>query len=115
MIASSRGGDHPLWEPILADLVEELTARLQAGQPVDLAGCVRDYPEYAYQLRELLPALEALAGANGNQGPPTQAHSPSARADFSGLRPAANSDRHAGPGLGKVGDYRLLREVGRGG
>jgi hypothetical protein len=49
-------------EPILADLIEELTARLQAGEPVDASACARLYPQYAEQVGELMPALEALAG-----------------------------------------------------
>ena len=53
-------------DPVLAELVEELTMRLQAGQPVDLTECAREYPAYLEQLRELLPALQALAGAGSH-------------------------------------------------
>jgi serine/threonine protein kinase/Tfp pilus assembly protein PilF len=80
----------------LAELVEDLTVRLQAGEPVDLEGVLRGHPDQAADLRRLLPALGMLA-------------------DLS--RPAGSA---AAPGdtptpLGELGDYRLLREVGRGG
>jgi serine/threonine protein kinase len=75
----------------LADLVEELTGRLQAGEPVDPDAVARAYPAYAPQLRELLPALQALAGA------------------------ADPSPRPLAAPLGELGDFRLRREIGRGG
>ena len=87
-------------DPVLAELVEELTMRLQAGQPVDLTDCAREYPAYLEQLRELLPALQALAGAGSHATPPAIAALPIAE-----------------PGLlrGMIGDYRILRVLGRGG
>ena len=51
-------------DPILVELVEELTDQLQAGVPVDLSAVVRYHPEHAAELRRLLPALRALAGAD---------------------------------------------------
>src|SRR5262245_7526794 len=75
-------------DPVLADLLEELTARLQAGSLPDGEALAREHPAHADQLRELLPALQALAHA-GPLAPPL-------------------------PG-GVLGDFRLLREVGRGG
>jgi serine/threonine protein kinase len=88
-------------DPILADLVEELTAQLQAGRFIDLSKIALDYPEYEESLRGLLPALQALAGA---------AHSPS-----SGGVPAECPGRERRLPLEKLGDYRLIREIGRGG
>src|SRR5947209_19518118 len=82
-------------DPGLAELVDGLTARLHAGEPVDLGHIVRDHPEYADELRELFPALQALAGVGS--GPP----------------PAPPVEVR-GPVHGQLGDYRLLREVGRG-
>src|SRR5262245_50689450 len=81
-------------DPAFADLVEELTARLQAGEAVDVEACAHDRPEHAEQLRQLLPALRLLADASRSGGSPTA------------------SD---GPLLGELGDFRILHEVGRGG
>jgi eukaryotic-like serine/threonine-protein kinase len=76
-------------DPILADLVDSATAQLQAGKLVDLDVLAKEHPEYVEPLRQLLPALQALAGAAlaGDQRFP----------------------------FGKLGDFRLIREIGRGG
>ncbi len=50
-------------DQILADLVEELAAQMHATGSVDWQASARKHPEYVDQLRDLLPALEALAGA----------------------------------------------------
>jgi hypothetical protein len=82
----------------LADLIEELTNRLQAGEAVDLEACAAKYPQHAGALRELLPALQVLAGMSGSPAP--------------GPEPAGTL---AGPEPQTLGDFRILREVGRGG
>jgi tetratricopeptide (TPR) repeat protein len=82
-------------------LVEELTARLQAGEVVDVDAYVQAHPEHAERLRQLLPALHLLAelGHSAASGVP------------SALPLAAPGD-----GLsGTLGDFRIIREVGRGG
>src|SRR5262249_14293255 len=88
-------------DPVLEDLVAEITDRLQAGDPVDLAGYLARYPEYVDELRRLLPALERMAEPGSTTGPVA------ARA-----RPVAAGPLDE-PGL--LGDFRLLREIGRGG
>jgi serine/threonine protein kinase len=110
-------------DPILADLIEELTGRLQAGRPVDADALIREHPEYADQLLELLPALQALAQAGaGPVGAASRAaHCKQAKA----ATPAGSTEEDIVllpppfPGVldGAVtlGDFRLLREVGRGG
>ena len=47
-------------EPDLEQLIEATAARLQAGEAVDLDQFIAAHPEYADQLRELLPAVELL-------------------------------------------------------
>jgi serine/threonine protein kinase/Flp pilus assembly protein TadD len=79
-------------------LIEGLTARLQAGEVIDLEACVREHPQHAEQLRRLVPALHLLADLGSSVG--------------SGMAAAV------GPGdevRGTLGDFRILREVGRGG
>jgi serine/threonine protein kinase len=85
-------------DAILAELVEELTAQLQAGKFVDPTRLARDHPDYEERLRRLLPALQALAGAA------TTSHGQS---QFS-------AQEHTLP-FEKLGEYRLIREIGRGG
>ncbi len=45
---------------VLAELAEEFTNRVQAGEPVDVESYVQRYPEQAERLRRLLPALALL-------------------------------------------------------
>jgi eukaryotic-like serine/threonine-protein kinase len=80
-------------EKSLALLVERLTSRLQRGEAVDLSEEVRAHPEHAEQLALLWPALAALAD----------------------LERSGQARGEAGGPLGELGDFRLEREVGRGG
>jgi serine/threonine protein kinase len=84
----------------LGRLVDELTAKLQAGEAVDREVCLREHPQYAEQLRQLLPALEMLAGLGRS--------AVEAPGDLLSVGPAEEM-------LGTLGDFRLLREIGRGG
>jgi serine/threonine protein kinase len=89
-------------EPDLEQLIEATAARLQAGEAVDLDQLIAAHPEYADQLRELLPAVDMLvrmgnAPAEPASGPPaTNGHPPSLPHQ-------------------QLGGFRLLRELGRGG
>ncbi len=86
-----------LGEDGLVRVVEDLTTRLQAGEPVDVEAHVHEHPAYAERLRDLLPALGLLADlgqAPVAEEPPGSAPPPPA---------------------GRLGDFRLGREVGRGG
>jgi tetratricopeptide (TPR) repeat protein len=86
--------------PSLADLVEDLAARAQAGEPIDLDAYLRDHPRHAERLRGLLPAVGVLARL---------ALSPTANAG----PPPPDAEAPAAPPI--LGDFRLVREVGRGG
>jgi serine/threonine protein kinase/WD40 repeat protein len=83
----------------VAELLEGLAAKLQAGEPVDLEACARAHPEHAERLRWLLPAAQALADLS---------RSAPARAPFAGSPPPSSL-------TGTLGDFRIVREVGRGG
>ncbi len=96
--AQSSSPDRVAADPALAELVERLTARLQAGESVDVEAISANYPGYADRLRQLLPALEVLADLGRSAG-----H----EAAPSGPDPLAE--------LGVLGDFRIVREVGRGG
>jgi serine/threonine protein kinase/tetratricopeptide (TPR) repeat protein len=100
MISSaSRSSSTAETERILGELAEELAGRLRAGEPVDIEGFLADHPEQAESLRRLLPAIRVMADLGR-----------------SAAREAAGS---SGPDslveLGVLGDYRIVREVGRGG
>src|SRR5947209_10797005 len=85
----------------LAMLVERLTARLQAGEQIDHEAEAREHPQYSEQLKQLWPALEALANLSNSLGQQRAA---------GGV--VAHSSEEA---LGTLGDYAILRELGRGG
>jgi hypothetical protein len=88
-------------DSILADLIEKLTSRLQAGEQVDVEAFAALHPELADELHRLLPALEMLGNFRsapaGNTSPKESAFFQSPLVD------------------GVLGDYRIKREVGRGG
>ncbi len=88
-------------DPALAQLCDEIIERLQAGDAVDATSLALEHPKHADQLRRLLPALEALVdlGATAAQHP-TRVIQRQGRSD---LLPRI------------LGDYRILREIGRGG
>ena len=88
-------------DPGLADLIEGLTAQLQGGEEVDLDALAAEYPDRADQIRSLLPALELLGDLRSSS------LSTSCSKGSALLQPAMID--------GVLGDYRIIREVGRGG
>jgi serine/threonine protein kinase len=99
--AGSAGSRRTLTDPVLADLVEQLTARLQNGEEIDLEAVAAAHPDRAEELGRLLPALRilgdlrssAISGSQSRKSPLWQ--------------PAVVE--------GVLGDYRIIREIGRGG
>jgi tetratricopeptide (TPR) repeat protein len=81
--------------PELAELVEAVTGRIKAGGAIDLDDLLREHPTHADELRRLFPAMRLLASLSGS-GPDAAVD-----AGISAAEP--------------LGDYRLIREVGRGG
>src|SRR5262245_57245114 len=82
----------------LEQLAEEFVERHRRGERPGLTEYTRQYPDLADEIRELFPALVVMEQ----------------------LKPAAND--HTGPYLTdasrhpeRLGDYRILREIGRGG
>jgi WD40 repeat protein/serine/threonine protein kinase len=88
-------------EQALGRVVERVTARLQAGEAVDLSELAREHPEHAEELRQLWPTLEALAELE--------------RSQRQGMASAATTSGGAAEELGLLGDFRIIRELGRGG
>jgi tetratricopeptide (TPR) repeat protein len=85
----------------LENLLEEFAARLEAGEAVDVAAFAAAHPEHAEQLRRVLPTMLVLAdlGRSASAG--------------GAAPPAAGAGPEPAPGV--LGDFRIIREVGRGG
>src|SRR5215469_9945476 len=88
-------------DAVLDDLIEVLTARLQAGERVDFDEMARRYPQHAERLRLLLPALVMLDDLGQ-----------SSTRDVCAIEASVPE---LGADSGVLGDFRILREVGRGG
>lgn len=84
-------------ESLLGQAADEFTQRVARGEQPDVEEYARRYPEIAAVIREVFPALQVLpapATETGGAGDGLIAEMPPA---------------------GILGDYRLIREVGRGG
>ena len=87
-------------ELALARVADELTHRFMAGEAVDLDQFLANHPELPEEVRTLLPLMRELAAAQKNGG-----------------------DEASPPAIGSLdeegrrvfGDYRIVREIGRGG
>jgi serine/threonine protein kinase len=86
---------------VFDQILEEITARLQAGNSIDENEYAAEYPEYADRLQQLLPAMQALMAFGRSQGVETVS-SPQAGGKLDGCG-------------GILGDFRIIRELGRGG
>jgi WD40 repeat protein/serine/threonine protein kinase len=85
----------------LADLLEEFADRLEAGEAPDVEAFAAAHPEQAEQLRRVLPTMLVLAdlGRSASAG--------------GAAPPSAGGGSEPTPGV--LGDFRIVREVGRGG
>src|SRR5215831_16012060 len=81
------------------ELAEEFAARFRRGERPSLQEYIDRAPELADEIREMFPALVEVERVKEDQP----------------ARPGAAEVAAARPALGQVGDYRVLREVGRGG
>src|SRR4051794_1554148 len=90
-------------DSLLAEWAAELADRVRAGEPVDLEELARKHPDRAGALRRLVPAMALMVdlGHSAARGTPAPHPVPS------GLEPAEE--------LGVLGDFRLVRQIGRGG
>jgi serine/threonine protein kinase len=84
-------------ESLVGQIAGEFTERLNRGERPDIEEYASRYPEIAALLRQALPALEAVdLLAPGSTSSP-------------------NPDDSPNQITGCLGDYRIIREVGRGG
>jgi WD40 repeat protein len=80
-------------------LAEEFAARFRRGERPSLQEYIDRCPDLADEIRELFPALVEVERVKEDQPE----------------RPGTEETAAALPALGQVGDYRIVREVGRGG
>ena len=80
--------------PELADVVQQLIASIQSGEPVGQGYIEAHYSEHKELLQDLLPTIQVLADANR--------YAPDAVSSCRGVREA-------------LGDFEILQEIGRGG
>jgi len=81
-------------ELMVAEAADEYLQRVQQGESPDVEAYVQRYPEVGEVLRDVLPALQVMHGSRA-----TKAATASATASIEGI----------------LGDFRILREIGRGG
>ena len=86
---------------LLDQLAEEFAARLRRGERPALTEYTDRFPELAEEIRELFPAMVQVEQAEGGRQVEEEKETGDSR--------TANSP------LGQIGDYRILREIGRGG
>jgi serine/threonine protein kinase/Tfp pilus assembly protein PilF len=86
-------------DEVLADLIEQFSARAAAGEPVDVEAFAQEHPRQSDRLRRLLPGVRVLMELEG---------SGAVAADVT-------SDQGEQPDGSALGDFRLIREIGRGG
>ncbi len=89
---------------LLADLVEELSQKLADGNSADVEAFLADHGEHAEKLRPLIPTLQMLVEIGS---------SPVATGRSRAILSEENG--HETNGHPVLGDFRILREVGRGG
>src|SRR5262249_23376197 len=82
-------------------LAEEFAERYRRGERPSLAEYTEKYPELADQIRELFPALVEMEQFGSLEGPPAGPHLPTVPSGRMLPR--------------QLGEYGILREVGRGG
>src|SRR5438045_1558497 len=86
----------------LERLAAEFLDHRRRGEDVSPSEYADKYPQWAEQIREFFPALEVMEGLKPGSADHT--------ASF-----ASPADGAAAPRLERLGEYRLLREIGHGG
>jgi WD40 repeat protein/serine/threonine protein kinase len=85
----------------LGQIADEFVEAFRQGRRPSVEEFARRYPQHASEIREMLPALVLMEQAKSAD-------------DTSGQRRQAKASASAAP-LRQLGDYQILREVGRGG
>src|SRR5215472_1129987 len=95
-------------DPSTADpfgaIADEFVEAFRQGKRPSVEEFARRYPEHADEIRDVLPALVLMEKAKAADDTPGE-----------GAKAAVLVAGAAIPSLRQLGDYRILREVGRGG
>ncbi len=91
---------------LLTQLADEFAARYRAGERPGLREYIDRYPHLADEIRELFPAMVEIEQVKEDHEEAATAGSET-RAERGDLPPS--------PALQQLGDYRIIREVGKGG
>src|SRR5260370_22535489 len=83
---------------LLTRLADEFAARYRSGERPPLQEYIDRYPELADDIRELFPAMVEIEQVRDDH-----------------QEAAARGGAPPAPALRQLGDYRILREVGKGG
>ena len=83
-------------ESLLAEIADEFIERINRGEQPDIDEYAEQHPQLAEVLRQILPALELMRFPPADPDP-------------------ATDSQHKTQATGRLGDYRILREIGRGG
>ena len=91
-------------DQVLLELFDEITRKLEAGEPLDIDRYRSEHPDHFEQIQQVLPTLEAIVEL-GYSTP-----------DGESSRAENRRQTHPLERLGGVlGDFRIIREIGRGG
>src|SRR5205807_4978625 len=82
-------------------VADEFIARYRRGERPSVAEYVQRHPEWAGQLQDVLPAMILMEELAPGKSEPGEAPS--------------HDDPSSGNALRQLGEYRIIREVGRGG
>ena len=94
-------------EELVGRILDELAGRIRRGEDVDLSAYAGEHPEHAEQIRRLGPTLQAIAAIDQAAEP---AGGPAAVGKDGAIPAAPLGTREQ-----QLGDYHIVREVGRGG
>jgi hypothetical protein len=117
-MTSTAGSIASATDPLLAELVEQLTDRLAAGDDSAIESLLNEHPDHADRLRKLLPTLQVLAAVGGGSvgwDKAAAAAGPPLLGEPSPESVGRRSQNSLVPPYTTLGDFRLLREIGRGG
>src|SRR5262245_47480480 len=108
---SSRASDPTEREERLHEVLVAYLEAAEAGREPGREELLADHPEFAAELAEFFAGRDELAAV---MAPPQGERRPAEHPCGSGAAPAADWADGL-PGFGRLGDFHLLREIGRGG
>jgi hypothetical protein len=97
-------------DSLVAEVADRFTDDVKQGRSPSVEDYAQRHPEIATIIRQVFPALAVLGDLSVVQGSPDPAH-PGSSIETS----ASSVESHPESSTGVLGDFRILREIGRGG